>query len=64
MVANKLGIPSAPNEFIKLKNLVPDAEYKERATGKVYRGEFLEAVGMAYAPSRDFNSVMLVFEKI
>lgn len=63
MVANKLGIPSAPNEFIKLKNLVPDAEYRERTTGKVYRGEFLETVGIAYAPSRDFNSVMFVFDK-
>lgn len=64
MVCNKLGIPSAPNEFIKIKKLIPDAEYKERATGKVYRGEFLETVGIAYIPSRDFNSVMLVFEKI
>ena len=64
LVCNKLGIPSAPNEFIKVKNLIPDAEYKEKVTNKIYRGEFLETVGIAYVPSRDFNSVMLVFEKI
>ncbi len=64
MICNKLGIPSAPNVHIKLRNLIPNAEYKEKVTGKVYRGEILENVGIAYIPSRDFNSVMLVFEKI
>ena len=64
MICNKLGIPSCPPKFVKLKNLDRDAEYKERGTGKIYRGEFLETVGLTYMANADFNSFMYVFDKI
>lgn len=52
-------------EFIsvKLKGLDPDAVYKERETGKCYRGDFLMNIGIGWLFRRDCQTDMIIFEK-
>lgn len=63
MMANTLGCPAPVPQLVKLKALDPDAVYKERYTGAVYRGEQLLSVGVTFTRRSDFTASMMIFEK-
>ncbi len=49
---------------IKLKGLDPDAKYMDRESKIVYDGDYLMNVGLNFFNSRDFESKMIVFDKV
>ncbi len=63
MLCNTIAHANANYEFIRFKNLEPNAEYKERFTNKTYFGEYLMNVGLPYKRDLDFSGKILIFEK-
>lgn len=49
---------------IKLKGLEPDAKYMDNESKIVYDGDYLMNVGLNFFNSRDFESQMIVFDKV
>lgn len=63
MICNTLAHANPAPEYIKLSGLEPAAMYKERATGRRVRGEYLMNVGLRHVDDRDFKAELLIFEK-
>ncbi len=62
--ATILGKPNPAIKKLKLKGLNLDKHYKELTTNKTYSGDFLQKVGIVTKNHTDFESGILVFEKV
>lgn len=63
MMCNSLAHANPGSDFVKLRGLDPNALYKERFTGTVMRGEYLMNVGWQHTSRRDFEAMLLLFER-
>ena len=52
-----------PNERLVLRGLKPEALYKERFSGKVYRGDELMGFGVHVPLSLEYHSLLWIFEE-
>lgn len=57
------GIPNAPFDYIKLRALDDDADYKDQ-NGNVFTGEYLMNFGIAVEYNSDYKSNITVLKKI
>ncbi len=57
------GLPEAPVEHIRLCGLDAKAQYRLEGCDRVYRGDFLMNVGIAFQPSSDYKNTVMVFRK-
>ena len=62
--ANVLGEANSKIQYIKLRGLDKDAVYKETESGNCYSGSVLMNLGIKEKYESDFNSRILVFEKV
>ncbi|MBQ8815480.1 MAG: alpha-galactosidase [Lachnospiraceae bacterium] len=49
---------------IRFEGLEPEAQYKDTESGKVYGGDYLMKVGLYMADDRDFESRLIVLERL
>lgn len=49
---------------VKLEGLDPDGRYKDSESGEIYSGDYLMNVGLYFGNDSDFDSKMLIFEKV
>lgn len=57
-------MPHTPAKRVKFAGLEEGAVYKDIATGKTYGGDMLMNAGLLLSINSDYESVMMVFEKI
>ena len=64
-IVRLLATGNSPARFIRLKGLLPDAIYRDEATGETYSGSALMHLGLPvpYAPKGDFLSVRIHLER-
>lgn len=53
-----------PNERVVLRGLKPDARYKEKFSGAVYRGDELMTFGVHAPLSLEYRSLLWIFEEV
>ena len=64
MVCTRLCRVQPPLCNVKLEGLCPAAQYKLDGTDEVYDGDYLMNVGLYFPIEQDFESKLLVFQKM
>ena len=57
-------VPYGPPFHIKLSGIDSNASYKDKATGRVYTGEYLINIGLTRHADREYDGEMLILERI
>ena len=63
-ISSILPQPSAEVKYVKLRGLDRNASYRDRDSGTVYGGDYLMDKGIRFRNSRQYEQVMIVFEKV